>query len=238
MSTRNKISVVIISPSGRYTAAWPGLFWRSIPVEEITPAWSEGYRKLSSRWPLPREGESREDWAARFVAVHKWITQLTFEETVLPERADANDPRLRERPLPGTYQLVEGTVAPLAEHLELRHGTSGMPWEHRTPTARIAPQGEFQFTIEFLLEANTPENITLIEHTKRSAQFYLCDKCENDPWAYAQYHCNTFGNFYAAVQWAYFKEREQLTQAPTVSPPILLRSDGGNTEDASAGLED
>jgi hypothetical protein len=34
--------------------------------------------------------------------------------------------------------------------------------------------------------------------------FYLVEKLERDPWAYAVYHCGTGANMYSRVHWSYF----------------------------------
>jgi hypothetical protein len=44
----------------------------------------------------------------------------------------------------------------------------------------------------------------LIARAREELDFYLVEKNEADPWAYAVYHCNTGTNLYSLIHWSYF----------------------------------
>jgi hypothetical protein len=44
----------------------------------------------------------------------------------------------------------------------------------------------------------------MIAAAKKELDFYLVEKGEMNPWAYAQYHCSTAANMYSTVHWSYF----------------------------------
>ncbi len=44
---------------------------------------------------------------------------------------------------------------------------------------------------------------------KTELNFYLVEKGEPDPWAYAKYHCTTASNLYSSVHWSYYPEGDK-----------------------------
>jgi hypothetical protein len=63
-----------------------------------------------------------------------------------------------------------------------------------------APSGEV-FPVQFLLGGASPAEQKMVQDAKDELTFYLAEKGEKDPWAYALYHCNTAANLYSSVHW-------------------------------------
>ncbi len=93
------------------------------------------------------------------------------------------------------------------EHIELRFGDAGQtPYEDWLPIARIGrPEGN-SFPVEWLVTADSPDHELPIVKARRELDFYLIELGEPDPWAYAQYHCNTSANMYSSIHWSYFPD--------------------------------
>jgi hypothetical protein len=104
-----------------------------------------------------------------------------------------------------TWRWEGGLVDERKEHIELRYGNAAeMPYEQWEPIARIAKPQNHTFTIEWLVTNDTPEHKAILEDARQELDFYLVDKKEPNPWAYAIYHCNTGANMYSSVHWSYF----------------------------------
>ncbi len=43
----------------------------------------------------------------------------------------------------------------------------------------------------------------MIAAVRKESHFYLVQRGESDPWAYAQYHCGTSANIYSNVHWSF-----------------------------------
>ncbi len=103
------------------------------------------------------------------------------------------------------WRWEEGDVDEAGEHIELRYGdahnTSPENW---TPVARLAKPKDHVFKVDWLVKQEFPEYQAMLAHTRRELDFYLVEKEESDPWAYALYHCNTSSNMYSHVHWSYF----------------------------------
>ena len=103
------------------------------------------------------------------------------------------------------WRWQEGAVDTQQIYIELRYGdaetSNYADWQ---PTARIGEPKQNIFIIEWLITSDTPEHQSMITKTRSELDFYLVEKGESDPWAYALYHCNTASNMYSRVHWAYF----------------------------------
>ena|SRR6266480_2165659 len=64
------------------------------------------------------------------------------------------------------------------------------------PIALIGKPTNHVFPVSWLM--------TPIDAARKELDFYLADKHEANPWAYAKYHCNTAANMYSKVHWSYF----------------------------------
>lgn len=108
------------------------------------------------------------------------------------------------------WRWEQGDVDEKGEHIELRYGdahkTSHENW---TPIARLARPKDHVFKLEWLVQPESPEYEAMLADARRSLNFYLVEKNEPDPWAYALYHCNTGANMYSPVHWSYFPTGRQ-----------------------------
>lgn len=125
------------------------------------------------------------------------------------ERDDtAADGRRQSKGAGPVWAWREGDVDPLTDHLSL--------WsvEHEVEIARVGPPKENTFAVQFF----SPEGLTgsALEEVRagasRELDFYLVELGEPDPWLYARYHCGTYANFYANVQWAWMSKDEERDQ--------------------------
>ena len=98
------------------------------------------------------------------------------------------------------WQWVKGIVNDKDDHIKIWHV------ENENPIALVAPGQDRSFVVQFLL-TDKPEDIhtcKLIEEVRYELDFYLVEKREKNPWAYAKYHCNSAANMYSRVLWIYF----------------------------------
>jgi hypothetical protein len=110
-----------------------------------------------------------------------------------------------------TWRWTTGLVSPEEEHIEIRYGNAAdSGWKEWKPIARVAaPKGQI-FSVEFLVEPEAPDAIETVNAVKKELDYYLVDKREKDPWAYARYHCGTAANVYSMVHWSFFNEKAEL----------------------------
>jgi hypothetical protein len=106
---------------------------------------------------------------------------------------------------------IVGKVSPDEKHIEIRFCNSAESgWNEWRPIARVAAPKRQIFTVEFLVAAEDPEVIEMVNAVKKELNYYLVDKREEDPWAYARYHCGTGANVYSNVHWSFFHEGANL----------------------------
>jgi hypothetical protein len=108
----------------------------------------------------------------------------------------------------------EGAVDPAQTHIRLSYGPAEGPF---VPVARLSPAapGSREFIVEFLTPAEgmvLPDDAR--DKVRAELDFYLVDKRERDPWAYAIYHCGTAASLYSDVHWGYFPERHASDSTP------------------------
>ena len=46
----------------------------------------------------------------------------------------------------------------------------------------------------------------ILEEVQREIKYYLVEKGEENPWAYAIFHCGTAANVYSKVHWFYYRK--------------------------------
>jgi hypothetical protein len=63
--------------------------------------------------------------------------------------------------------------------------------------------------VEWLITHDSAEQQIMVVDVHKELDFYLVEKNEPDPWAYAIYHCNTGANMYSTVHWSYFPKGDQ-----------------------------
>ena len=92
-----------------------------------------------------------------------------------------------------THTWREGTADAAKEHIRIAYG------DRNTPVCLVQPKGE-SFIVQFiLLEGQANRNV--IDSVKKDLDFYLIEKGEPNPWAYARYHCSIAANIYSKVHW-------------------------------------
>jgi hypothetical protein len=107
---------------------------------------------------------------------------------------------LKRKPI--NWRWVEGDVDRTKEHFELRYGdASETEWR---PVALIGPPPNHTFPVKWLTDESTPEGKESIRDARKELDFYLVEKREPDPWAYAKYHCGTASNIYSRIHWSYY----------------------------------
>lgn len=97
----------------------------------------------------------------------------------------------------------EGRVDSSAEHIELRYrDASQTGHEQWIPVALVGPPTGRIFPVRWLVDPQV--NDEMIADVKRELTFYLAEKRERNPWAYALYHCGTAANLYSKVHWSHY----------------------------------
>jgi len=64
--------------------------------------------------------------------------------------------------------------------------------------------------VEFLLKAEAGDDRTeeILNGAREQLDFYLVDKRELNPWAYARHHCTTAANIYSKFHWVFCRGSE------------------------------
>lgn len=105
------------------------------------------------------------------------------------------------------WRWEEGTVDEAGEHILLEYGDiqteSAEAW---ISVARLSPPQGQVFTVEWLIEPDTPEHAAALSAGRRELDFFLVELQKQDAWQYAIYHCSTMSNIYSDVHWAYFPQ--------------------------------
>ena len=97
----------------------------------------------------------------------------------------------------------EAKVDMRGDYIALLHGSADAPPGSWVPAARVGPPRGHVFPVEWLVDANAVENRELVRALTFDLDYYLKDVGRPDPWAYAQYHCDTMSNWYGDVHWAW-----------------------------------
>lgn len=100
---------------------------------------------------------------------------------------------------------VERYVDRESEYIELRFGNAQKSeYEDWSPIALIGKPKKNTFPVRWLTDARNSDQKKMVAAACQELNFYLVDKNEPDPWAYAIYHCNTAANMYSDIHWTYF----------------------------------
>ncbi|HNY51673.1 MAG: hypothetical protein BWY69_01592 [Planctomycetes bacterium ADurb.Bin401] len=112
-------------------------------------------------------------------------------------------------------QWQEGFVDRSKDHFELRYGLSNTGgWDDWLPVALIGPPTKGAFIVQFLNDDKISKiSANVFQQVKKEIEFYLIEKKEEDPWAYAQYHCGTAANAYSAIHWSFFLAKSNLKES-------------------------
>lgn len=95
-----------------------------------------------------------------------------------------------------------------------------MRWD-APPATLVAPGDESdpRFVLEILDECSRLQRDEAIVEIR----FYLLEKGEADPWAYAVYHCSTAANVYSRIHWAHYPAGYVTDQPPEMSQVMRRR---------------
>jgi hypothetical protein len=105
------------------------------------------------------------------------------------------------------WAWAEGPVDRSKSHLELRYGSAGdSGWDKWLPVARVGPPRDRTFPVEWIVDRADPAHREAADAVAKELDFYLVEKGEADPWAYAAYHSGTTSNAYSQVHWALLGE--------------------------------
>jgi hypothetical protein len=105
------------------------------------------------------------------------------------------------------WRWEDGVVDDRKEHIELRHGDAAhTPYADWLPIARIGKPKQHRFPVQWLVTPDSTESRAKLVDARRELDFYLVEKDEPDPWAYACYHCNTGANMYSRIHWSYYPD--------------------------------
>jgi hypothetical protein len=106
------------------------------------------------------------------------------------------------------WKWVLDVVDPGKEHIKITYGKikhGQIAGNVRQPVALVAPGRDKTFLVQFLVDKDEKTK-KIVDEISRELNFYLVEKGEENPWAYAQYHCGTASNLYSSVHWSYYPE--------------------------------
>ncbi|HEY5331605.1 MAG TPA: hypothetical protein VIJ79_17130 [Acidobacteriaceae bacterium] len=106
---------------------------------------------------------------------------------------------------PMKYRFLNADVNRTEEHFELRYcGINHASWDECIRVALIGRSHSDPVIVEYLIDIGDVKNAEMVLRIEKEIQFYFFELNEQDPWAYAQYHCNTSSNLYSDVRWIFF----------------------------------
>ena len=112
------------------------------------------------------------------------------------------DNGLKERKTRTNWKIVEGLVNRNKDYIRITYG------KDPDPIALISRGKGNSFKIQFMLSKDTSDKKVqaILEEVQREIKFYLVEKGEENPWAYAIFHCGTAANVYSKVHWFYYRK--------------------------------
>lgn len=111
------------------------------------------------------------------------------------------------------WRWAEGKVNSAEEHIQICYGNpQDSDWARFPKIALLSPPEEKKFTVQFLLDAKGRKEQDMIREVRQELDFYLVEKKEENPWAYARYHCGTAANIYSRVHWDFFPKGWERTK--------------------------
>ena len=112
--------------------------------------------------------------------------------------------------LPTRWAWAERDVDPADDHFALRYGSAGeSDWDTWVLVARVGRPVQEVFGVQFLVARDVAALDPAVKAVTAELDFYLVEKGEQNPWAYAQYHCGTSANLYSKVHWLYSRRAER-----------------------------
>ncbi|MGE3345211.1 MAG: VRR-NUC domain-containing protein [Vicinamibacterales bacterium] len=121
-----------------------------------------------------------------------------------------------------TFTFRSGPIDRTQQHFELRYGSvDNGGWDDWIPVALVARGEPDSFLVETLLDSRAGHNREALEAVQRELDFYLVEKGEPDPWAYACYHCGTSANVYSSVHWS-LVESHTMADRDKLEPTLVV----------------
>jgi hypothetical protein len=109
------------------------------------------------------------------------------------------------------WRWIEGKVDKGDDHLELRYGNvQNSSYDDWVPVALVGKPQQSTFIVQWIIDNKGGNNKAIIEDARSELDFYLVNKMEHKPWAYAIYHCGTSANVYSLVHWSYFPKDKSM----------------------------
>ena len=56
-------------------------------------------------------------------------------------------------------------------------------------------------------DTSDKKELARLKEVEKEIKFYLIEKGEENPWAYAIYHCSTVANVHSKVHWFYYPKK-------------------------------
>jgi hypothetical protein len=96
------------------------------------------------------------------------------------------------------WRWAKAEVDQSRDHLRLAH--DDYP---NSVVALVGPPKDGVFPVEFLVadDGTNPDVAQILADVSAKLDYYLVELGEQDPWAYAHYHCRTASNVYGKVHW-------------------------------------
>lgn len=104
----------------------------------------------------------------------------------------------------------ERNVNPAKDHFELRYGPADDP-DSWVMVARVGRPIKRNFGVQFVIDRATSASAAMVDAAIAELSFYLVKKREQNPWAYAQYHCGTSANLYSSIHWLFRAGKRKAT---------------------------
>lgn len=101
------------------------------------------------------------------------------------------------------WEWREGEVDRSRHHIRLTCGDTAdtRPQDLRT-VAFVGKPSKGVFHVQLVVSGHEPAEAEMMDAVRRQLDFYLVEKGEDDPWAYALYHCNTAASLCSRVHWS------------------------------------
>ncbi len=95
------------------------------------------------------------------------------------------------------FSWVEGVVDESDEHFKLTYK------DCPGPAALLGKGDGTQFVVRFLIAEGQADSEKILKAVRHELDYYLVKSREENPWAYAQYHCSSGANVYSDVHWSF-----------------------------------
>lgn len=101
------------------------------------------------------------------------------------------------------WKWIEEEVDQRFHHMTLLYGKIEQEKEiPLIPAAILGPPKDKIFPVQFLVRNEDPREQVIRKAVVEELDYYLVNKGEKDPWAYACYHCSTASYWYSDIHWS------------------------------------